>query len=160
MIGHSILSDTPINSQNTDLVRVMPLSEIQQRVALLLATGHTAREVAHKMGLAEVTIYRWRQQPEFIAVVRGILKENKQALNERLNNLAIKAIEVLEAVIDDPNASTVDKINAASKVLELVNLNSARSTHSTPCETCASNESPSEEKGCTHASETSWYDNQ
>uniref|UniRef100_A0ACD5GVM4 Helix-turn-helix domain-containing protein n=1 Tax=Desertifilum tharense IPPAS B-1220 TaxID=1781255 RepID=A0ACD5GVM4_9CYAN len=67
MISHSLFSDTLASEEGADNVRVMPLSEIQQRVALLLATGHTAREVAQKMGLSEVTIHRWRQQPEFVA---------------------------------------------------------------------------------------------
>ncbi|MCD8485387.1 MAG: helix-turn-helix domain-containing protein [Desertifilum sp.] len=140
MISHSLFSDTLASEEGADNVRVMPLSEIQQRVALLLATGHTAREVAQKMGLSEVTIHRWRQQPEFVAAVRGILKQNKQALNERLNNLAIKALEVLEAIIDDPNASTADRINAASKVLDFVNQNQLLSSSQR-------DQSPSESNG-------------
>lgn len=115
------VSPKPDNGENT--VKVMPMSEIQQQVAQLLATGHTAREIANKMRLSELTIARWKQQPEFVAAVNNILKENDNALRERLYNLAIKAMEVLEAVIDDPNASAADKINAAAKVLELTTLN-------------------------------------
>ncbi|MGK7902045.1 MAG: hypothetical protein AB4352_11640 [Hormoscilla sp.] len=115
------VSPNPDNGENA--VKVMPMSEIQQQVAELLATGHTAREIAKKMRLSELTIARWRQQPEFVAAVNNILKDNDNALRERLYNLAIKAMEVLETVIDDPNASTADKINAAAKVLELATLN-------------------------------------
>lgn len=115
------VSPNPDSDENT--VKVMPMSEIQQQVAQLLATGHTAREIASKMRLSELTIARWRQQPEFVAAVNNLLKDNNNALRERLYNLAIKAMEVLEAVIDDPNASTTNKIHAAAKVLELVTLN-------------------------------------
>ncbi|MBC6480022.1 MAG: hypothetical protein GDA56_21810 [Hormoscilla sp. GM7CHS1pb] len=114
------ISPNPDSGENT--VKVMRMSEIQQEVAELLATGHTTREIASMMGLSELTIARWRQQPEFFAAVNNLLKHNDSALRERLYNLAIKAMEVLEAVIDDPNTSAVDKIDAAAKVLELVTL--------------------------------------
>jgi len=119
------VSPNPDSGENT--VKVMPMSEIQQQVAELLASGHTAREIAKKMRLSELTIARWKQQPELVAAVNNLLKDNDNALQERLQerlyNLAIKAMEVLEAVIDDPKASVADNINAAAKVLELVTLN-------------------------------------
>jgi len=98
MTSKKTMPANPDSGENT--VKVMRMSEIQQEVAELLATGHTAREIASMMGLSELTIARWRQQPEFFSAVNNLLKDNDSALLERLYNLAIKAMEVLEAVIE------------------------------------------------------------
>lgn len=121
MSGNSFpLFNTPDSADSE--VHITPLSDIQQQVVMLIASGKSVREIAHKTGLSEGTVNRWKQQPEIASAVNEILRSNHKVFKERLQNLAIKAIEVLEAVIDDPDAPLQDKTYAAVKVLEISGL--------------------------------------
>jgi transposase-like protein len=50
-------------------LETLDLTPIQERAAVLLAGGHSARDVARQLDVTEQTIGRWRKLPAFIAAL-------------------------------------------------------------------------------------------
>lgn len=98
------------------------LTEVQRRTALMLASGIKAVRIAEELGISEHQISRWRKQPEFKAEVNLHLNAASEAVVERLRSLAGKAVDCLEAVLNDPKASASDRLKAAQTILSTVGI--------------------------------------
>jgi hypothetical protein len=89
----------------------------QERMAVaLLARGKNNRETATELGIAERTLYTWRQKP---AVQRAIFLRQQQIISDNESQtieLLPEAIDTLKAIMRDPLARPSDRI-AASRAL-------------------------------------------
>jgi hypothetical protein len=89
----------------------------QERMAVaLLARGKNNRETATELGIAERTLYAWRQKP---AVQRAIFLRQQQIISDNESQtieLLPEAISTLKAIMRDPLARPSDRI-AASRAL-------------------------------------------
>lgn len=89
----------------------------QERMAVaLLAQGKNNRETATALGIAEKTLYNWRQKP---AVQRAIFCRQQQVISDNESKtieLLPEAIETLQTIMRDPQARPADRI-AASRAL-------------------------------------------
>jgi len=89
----------------------------QERMAVaLLARGKNNRETATELGIAERTLYTWRQKP---VVQRAIFLRQQQIISDNESQtieLLPEAIDTLKAIMRDPLARSSDRI-AASRAL-------------------------------------------
>ena len=89
----------------------------QERMAVaLLAQGKNNRETATELGIAERTLYTWRQKP---AVQRAIFLRQQQIISDNESQtieLLPEAIATLKSIMRDPLARPSDRI-AASRAL-------------------------------------------
>jgi|694.fasta_scaffold81425_4 hypothetical protein len=89
----------------------------QERMAVaLLARGKNNRETATELGIAERTLYNWRQKPR---VQRAIFLRQQQIISDNESQtieLLPEAIDTLKAIMRDPRVNASDRI-AASRAL-------------------------------------------
>jgi hypothetical protein len=89
----------------------------QERMAVaLLARGKNNRETATELGIAERTLYNWRQKP---VVQRAIFLRQQQIISDNESQtieLLPEAIDTLKAIMRDPRVNASDRI-AASRAL-------------------------------------------
>ncbi|MFA5864331.1 MAG: hypothetical protein WC975_06550 [Phycisphaerae bacterium] len=84
-----------------------------------LLTTATVQAAAYKSGVSESTLYRWLKDDDF---QKEFLKARRQVFGQavaRLQGIAMKAVNILEAILDDSECPSYAKLGAAKTVLEL-----------------------------------------
>ncbi len=92
--------------------------KMEAAIAALL-TAPTIADAAAAVGVHEQSLWRWLQDPDFKARYRDA---NREALTQsiaRLQQVAGRAVDALESVMDDNEAPANAKVSAAKTVLEL-----------------------------------------
>ena len=97
------------------------LKENQLLAIPLVAQGVSGREIAEQLSVAEETISRWKQTPEFQAGVNAILLECREIAKQRLRNLLTNSLDLLEEEMNNPESR--HRVNIALKMLQLVRIN-------------------------------------
>ena len=97
------------------------LKENQIIATQKIAMGLTNRQIAKELNVAEETICRWKQTPEFQAEVNAILLECRDNAKQRLRNLLTNSLDLLEAEMNNPESR--HRVNIALKMLQLVRIN-------------------------------------
>jgi hypothetical protein len=90
----------------------------QQQTLGLLATGLRIEEIAETIGVHRSTIWRWRQDPEFIAQWNQILVDTREEQTRSLIELQQEAIEALRGCLRSENDMV--RLRASLSVLEKV----------------------------------------
>ena len=96
------------------------LKENQIIATQKVAMGLTNRQIAKELNVAEETICRWKQTPEFQAGVNAILLECRDNAKQRLRNLLTNSLDLLEAEMNNPESR--HRVNIALKMLQLVRI--------------------------------------
>ena len=96
------------------------LKENQIIATQKVAMGLANRQIAKELNVAEETICRWKQTPEFQAEVNAILLECRGNTKQRLRNLLTNSLDLLEAEMNNPESR--HKVNIALKMLQLVRI--------------------------------------
>lgn len=78
-----------------------PLKPVQLTAIQLLAAGKPAHRVAEQLEVSTMTIYRWRQQPEFEAKLNSIASSGMEDIAKKLNATTLTAVETLQEVLCD-----------------------------------------------------------
>jgi len=94
------------------------LNAQQQQTLSLLVTGKRVEEIAEKIGVHRSTIWRWRQDPEFIAQWNQILTDTREEQTRSLLELQQEAIEALRGSLRSENDMV--RLRASLSVLEKV----------------------------------------
>jgi hypothetical protein len=105
-----------------------PLSSKQVQAVVGIAENLSPRQIAKTIGVSSRTVERWQKLPEFVAALAEIqtqvfrqakagVVENISSVNSRLENLASKSLDCLEEIIDNHEARSNDRIQAAKIVL-------------------------------------------
>ena len=94
------------------------LNAKQQQTLVLLATGLRIEEIAETLGVHRSTIWRWRQNPEFIAKWNQILVDTREEQTRSLIELQQEAIEALRGCLRSENDMV--RLRASLSVLEKV----------------------------------------
>ena len=84
----------------------------------LMLEGLSDREIAKKIGISKVTAWRWRNTPEAAATLGAARNRQVERVNDRMSLLVDTALDVIEAVINDPEASPMVKVRAATVILD------------------------------------------
>ena len=104
------------------------LNAQQQQTLGLLTTGLRIEEIAETLGVHRSTIWRWRQDPEFIAQWNQILTDTREEQTRSLLELQQEAIEALRGCLRSENDMV--RLRASLSVLEKVESLSVGSTDS------------------------------
>ena len=102
------------------------LNAQQQQTLGLLATGLRIEEIAETLGVHRSTIWRWRQDPEFIAKWNQILTNTREEQTRSLLELQQEAIEALRGFLRSENDMV--RLRPSLSVLEKVESLSVSST--------------------------------
>ena len=97
------------------------LKENQLLAIPLVAQGVSGREIAEQLSVAEETVSRWKQVPEFQAGVNAILLECREIAKQRLRNLLTNSLDLLEEEMNNPESR--HRVAIALKMLQLVRVN-------------------------------------
>lgn len=98
------------------------LSDAQKMAVIGVSLGHRAGVVAQQIGISEGTLSRWRQTPEFQKALDEIFNEATKMVAKRMQEAASTALRAVEDILNDPNASTTDRLKAASIILRHIGL--------------------------------------
>ncbi len=91
------------------------LNENQLLAVQLVAQGKSGKEIAKELSVTEETISRWKKQPAFIALVNEILGQLRDTTQQKMRNLVLLALEILEKELFNENNK--NRVNIALKVL-------------------------------------------
>ena len=91
------------------------LNENQLLAVQLVAQGKSGKEIAKALSVTEETISRWKKQPAFIALVNEILGQLRDTTQQKMRNLVLLALEILEKELFNENNK--NRVNIALKVL-------------------------------------------
>lgn len=95
------------------------LTELQQQVAIMLASGCSGRTIAAQLNVSEWSVSRYRQTPELRAYVNSILSEAKVGAVNRIQQLSVAAVSTIEEIMMTPSTPPAVRLMAAGKILEL-----------------------------------------
>ncbi len=93
------------------------LSPRQERAIGALLTAPTIVQAAQETGISERTLRRWTTQPAFQSELR---RARRQALGRavgRLQQVAERAVDALDQVMQDEKASPANRVSAARTAL-------------------------------------------
>ena len=96
------------------------LNENQLLATHLVAIGKNGKQIAGELSVAEETVSRWKQLPDFQAEVNAILLECRDNAKQRLRNLLTNSLDLLEAEMNNPESR--HRVNIALKMLQLVRI--------------------------------------
>ena len=96
------------------------LNENQLLATHLVSIGKSGKQIAGELSVAEETISRWKNLPEFQAEVNAILLECKDNAKQRLRNLLTNSLVFLEEEMNNPESR--HRVNIALKMLQLVRI--------------------------------------
>ena len=91
------------------------LNENQLLAVQLVVQGRSGKEIAKELSVTEETISRWKKQPAFIALVNELLEQLRDTTQQKMRNLVLTALEILEKELC--NESNKNRVNIALKVL-------------------------------------------
>ena len=107
----AVLGETP------NALQAEGLDSDQTRAALLIAAGIPLGKVAEQVGVDRRTLYQWRQQPAFVAVLENELAVQVQLVREtvhaRLLSLTERALDVVEDALNTDGSAAL----AAARVV-------------------------------------------
>ena len=91
------------------------LNENQLLAVQLVAQGRSGREIAKQLTVTEETVSRWKKQPVFIAMVNDLLGQLRDTTQQKMRNLVLLALEILEKELS--NKDNKSRVNIALKVI-------------------------------------------
>jgi|GEM_PF-4400909 len=100
----------------------MKITPQHEEAALMLSQGMTNKAVAEKLGIAPETVSRWRSEAGFQDIIQQLLDESRDAAKNRIIQLSSKALDTIESVLTSSEASAKDKLTAAFKVIEIIQI--------------------------------------
>ena len=93
------------------------LTDAQAQSIHLLQTGMSVTEVAKKVGKDRATLYRWRDNPWYMAELNKLRAERRESDSSRIERLQSMALMVVEAQLREGS------LNAALSILKLHGFN-------------------------------------
>lgn len=96
----------------------MDLTPLQMSVASALASGHSISTASRQTGAGRTTIYTWlKDVPSFSKACHEAKQWCIDSLRDQLHDLTRKALDTIEAILEDPKTSASLRLRAALAVL-------------------------------------------
>ena len=92
------------------------LNENQILAVHLVVQGKSGKDIAKELSITEETVSRWKKQSAFIALVNELLGQLRDITQQKMRNLVLLALEILEKELS--NEGNKDRVNIALKVLQ------------------------------------------
>ena len=96
------------------------LDDKQLAAVELLILGRSVGKIAKEIGVDPKTLYRWRHEPQFVAVLNARRNEVWGDATGRFRDLTTFSLEVMAAFLEGNYDRT--RLSAASTILRLANL--------------------------------------
>ncbi len=84
-----------------------------------LISEPTLGEAAKKVGISEVTLWRWLQDPEFQEKYRTARRQAVSQSITQLQKISSEAVQTLRDVMNDKETPPASRVTAAKAVLEM-----------------------------------------
>lgn len=84
-----------------------------------LISEPTLGEAAKKVGISEVTLWRWLQDPEFQDKYRTARRQAVSQSITQLQKISSEAVETLREVMNNKETPPASRVTAAKAVLEM-----------------------------------------
>ncbi|MFM8320970.1 MAG: transposase family protein [Chloroflexota bacterium] len=94
------------------------LTPRQQRTIAALLQARNVSDAARMAGVGERTLYRWMGDPLFRAALASAEGDAIDQATRRLVGLQDGAIDLLQAMLEDPTAAAAVRLRAAQSVLD------------------------------------------
>lgn len=94
-----------------------PLKPKQINAIQLLAVGTPAHQVAEKLEITTMTLYRWQKQPQFNSKLNYIANSGLEELAKKMNAATITAIETLQETMCHLGVPLATRMKAAQIIL-------------------------------------------
>lgn len=99
------------------MVNVRSLKPRQLTAIQLLAVGTPANQVAARLEVSTMTLYRWQRLPEFEARLHSIANSGLEKLTKKMNSTALTAVEVIQEILCDMRQPAALQVKAALGML-------------------------------------------
>ncbi|MGB9792227.1 MAG: phBC6A51 family helix-turn-helix protein [Thermacetogeniaceae bacterium] len=96
------------------------LSPKQMLAAQMLALGRGVEETAEALGVNRTTIWEWKQDPAFVAVINRLQQELWEEVFNKYKTVLCKALAVLDKALDAGNVKAALKVIETAKLDELL----------------------------------------
>jgi hypothetical protein len=83
-----------------EVIGIDGLTKQQREGARLAAAGWRGVDIAKHLDVAPGTVSRWREKPEYVAVIEAIVAEAQAAVGRRMADLTNKALDVIDEMLD------------------------------------------------------------
>ncbi len=93
----------------------------QVRAARMLAFGEKGTYITALLKMRPETLWRWKQYPEFIAVIEKVKREELEAVHYKLENLAQAAVNAVWAELYH-YGSDMRRLHAALGVIKMLGI--------------------------------------
>jgi DNA-binding MurR/RpiR family transcriptional regulator len=97
-------------------------SKLRQKKQLAISAliqNSSVKEAASAINVSESTIYRWLQDPSFLASFREAKKRIVEHAISRMQATCEKAVQVLDEVMGDPMTPASSRVTSAKIVLDM-----------------------------------------
>ena len=84
----------------------------------LILEGHSDATVAKQLNVSRTTVWRWRNKPKTVALIAAKRNRQREASEARLAELVAVAMDCLESVLTDAQASPAVRLKAATEILD------------------------------------------
>ena len=98
------------------------LKENQLLAIPLVVLGVSGKKIAEQLSVAEETVSRWRQLPEFQARVNSILMECREDTQQQLRHVISLSLTIIQEELQNTNSST--RVSLALKLVHSMKLTS------------------------------------
>jgi hypothetical protein len=102
----------------SELKSAARLTARQEQAIQALLTGANVNEVARNVQVGRTKLYRWLNDAAFRTAYHAAQERSHTWTANRLQNLAAKAIQTLERILDDAEAPALVKVEAARAILD------------------------------------------
>jgi transposase len=96
---------------------VNSLKPRQLNAIKLLAMGTPAYQVAERLEVSTMTLYRWQRQPEFESRLNALAYSGLEEIAKQMNAASLTAVETLQQILCDMREPTTMRMKAALGVL-------------------------------------------
>lgn len=93
------------------------LKPVQLTAISMLAAGTPAIQVAARLEVSTMTIYRWQRLPEFESKLRNITSSGLEEIAKKMNAATLTAVETLQETMCDMREPASVRMKAALGVL-------------------------------------------
>lgn len=115
-------NDTDLESESGSRAKPSGPTPSQWKVIEALAAGKTVKDAANMAGVGRESVHRWlRNDVEFIAAHNQARQDVADSIRAEVRSLAQVAVKTVRKVMTSPKSAASARLNAALKILEMVN---------------------------------------
>ena len=97
-----------------------PMTPQMEEAATLYLAGATIEEVAKKLQVSYITVWRWLRHPQFAEKVKQYHDERREIAQSACHSVMLDAIQVLTVMMRNNRVAPGVRLRAAAEILDRV----------------------------------------